>query len=68
MPSAANGWKFKYDSPISGRSAEELDELLTPPGRAPPEPWNRYIKVSYERFGEIPSQAVVRKMRDEMER
>lgn len=53
MPSAANGFKFKYDSP-SGRTAEELDLLFELPADPPEEPRYKRMIMRYKRFGELP--------------
>lgn len=56
MPSAENDFKFKYDSPASGRTAAELDTLFALPARAPLEIQNKYMRLSYDRFGEPPAR------------
>ncbi|KAF2682240.1 hypothetical protein K458DRAFT_405982 [Lentithecium fluviatile CBS 122367] len=59
MPSAKSDWKFKYDSPTGWKTAD-LDKLLMPPARAPKEKPSKYMRLSYDVFGEMPPRALMR--------
>ncbi|KAI4622812.1 uncharacterized protein J4E87_005905 [Alternaria ethzedia] len=71
MPSAANDFKLKYDSP-SGRRAEELDALMKPPSRPKTFPADlagekTFGHKSYRGFGTRPKDDAAHKMVEEME-
>ena len=56
MPNIENHFKFKYGSEVSGRTAQDLDDLLTPPDGSPNDEWkdNHYIRVRYRHIGDRP--------------
>lgn len=66
MPSVDNDYQLVYDSP-SGRRAEELNDLLTPPSRAKIFPTDlagqkANISKSYQFLGSLPKPSHVRDM------
>ncbi|KAI4672418.1 uncharacterized protein J4E78_000919 [Alternaria triticimaculans] len=71
MPSAANDFKFKYDSP-SGLQAKELDALLKPPSRPKAFPADlagekAFGHKSYKGFGSRPKENAANDRVREME-
>ncbi|KAI4623912.1 hypothetical protein J4E80_003724 [Alternaria sp. BMP 0032] len=71
MPSAANAFKFKYDSP-SGLQAKELDALLKPPSRPKAFPADlagekTFGHKSYKGFGSRPKENAANDRVREME-
>jgi hypothetical protein len=71
MPSAANNFKFKYDSPTGLRS-KELDMLLKPPQRPKAFPADLagekvFIAKSYKVFGTKPKANLANHLVDQME-
>ncbi|KAH7356122.1 hypothetical protein BKA66DRAFT_446074 [Pyrenochaeta sp. MPI-SDFR-AT-0127] len=71
MPSAENGYQFKYGSP-SGRTALELNNLLKPPVYPIECPMDSmfegtYISKSYKRIGSHPPPGLADRLVEQME-
>jgi hypothetical protein len=66
MPSAANDFKFKYDSP-SGRTASELDTLLNPPKFGTMNKASFKMRTTHRRLQERPKVGVAERLVKEME-